>query len=102
MLLQKGTGIKSSQQDPLDREELLINREATSMRQSTKWGMRSLQESFPRLKDRFQYEEGGERKLMVKIMLLLFNYKARKVGITQIQNLYMPLLNKYGNSLLRG
>ena len=57
MLLQKGTGIKSSQQDPLDREELLINREATSMRQSTKWGMRSLQESFPRLKDRFQYEE---------------------------------------------
>ena len=94
--------IKSSQQeDPNDREELLINREATSMRQSAEWGMRSLQASFPRLKNRFQYEEGGERKLMMKIMLLLFNYRARKVGITQIQNVYMPLLNKYDTSVLR-
>ena len=53
--------IKSSQTDPHGSEELIINREATSMRQSAEWGMRALQGSFPRLKDKFLYEEGGKK-----------------------------------------
>ena len=54
----------------------------------------------PKVKDKFQYEEGGERKLMLKMMLQLFNYRANKVDINQIQNTYMPFLNEYGNTIL--
>ena len=42
--------IKSSQEDPLDERLLLINRQATSIRQLSEWGMRMIQGSFPRLK----------------------------------------------------
>jgi DDE superfamily endonuclease len=44
-----------------------LNKQATSMRQSAEWGMRALQGSFPRITDRFVYEEFGERKLIVKM-----------------------------------
>ena len=59
--------VKSSQ-DPLTaegstHEEILQNvhvqLEATSMHQAAEWGMRALQSSFPRLKDRFFCEEKG-------------------------------------------
>jgi hypothetical protein len=63
------------------------------MRQSVEWGMRAIQSSFPLLKDRFVNEENGERKLMLRMMILLYNLRARKVGINQIRNTYMPALN---------
>ena len=69
-----------------------LNAQATSMRQSAEWGMRALQASFPRLKDRFIYEEFGERKIILKTFLLLYNLRARKVGINQIKSTYMPAL----------
>ena len=55
--------IKSQQADPDvdDPVNAAIIMQAKSMRQSAEWGMRSLQASFPRLKDRFIYEEFGER-----------------------------------------
>ncbi|KAL7566562.1 hypothetical protein ACA910_000631 [Epithemia clementina (nom. ined.)] len=40
---------------------------ATSIRQLSKWGMRGLQGSFPKLKDRLQYEERGEQKLFLQL-----------------------------------
>ena len=88
--------IKSSQTDPDsdDPNDFVVNTEATSMRQSAEWGMRAIQSSFPRLKDRFVYEEHGERKIIFKFMLLLYNVRARRVGINQIRNTYMPHLNK--------
>ena len=91
--------IKSSQQHPMtdDPNDIIVNREATSMRQSAEWGMRALQSSFPRLKDRFIYEEHGERKVIMKMMLMLYNLRARKVGINQILNTYMPHLNRDTN-----
>jgi hypothetical protein len=76
-----------------------LNAEATSMRQSAEWGMRALQSSFPRLKDRFIYEEYGERKIILKTMLLLYNLRARKVGINQIKNTYMPALEANANEM---
>lgn len=66
--------------------------EATAMRQSAEWGMRALQSSFPRLKERFIYEENGEQKTMLTMMILLYNLRARKIGINQIRNVYMPHL----------
>ena len=88
--------IKSSQTDPETdySHDYVVNTEATSMRQSVEWGMRAIQSSFPRLKDRFLYEENGERRIIFKFMLLLYNVRARRVGINQIRNTYMPHLNK--------
>jgi hypothetical protein len=42
------------------RQRSAIHRQATSVRQLSEWGMRGLQGSFPRLKDRLLYEERGE------------------------------------------
>jgi hypothetical protein len=59
--------------------------------------MRGLQSSFPQLKDRFVYEERGDRRIMLKMLLLIYNMRARMVGINQIRNTYMPHLNQDAN-----
>ena len=89
--------IKSSQQDPEGTEAFQLNIEATSMRQSAEWGMRAFQSSFPRLKDRMRYEKFGERRVILKMCMQLYNLRARKVGINQIKNTYMPCLDKEFN-----
>ena len=68
------------------------------MRQSAEWGMQAIQSSFPRLKDRFIYEEFGEQKIILKMMILLYNVRARLVGISQIKNMYLPALNVNANA----
>ena len=95
--------IKSSQTDPEsnDPADFIVNNEATSMRQSAEWGMRALQSSFPRLKDQFKYEETGERKIVMKMIILLYNLRARRVGINQIRNTYMAHLQRDPLNLLR-
>ena len=80
-------------------DEIMIAREATSMRQSAEWGMRAFQASFPRVKDRIPFENKGQRKLMVKMMLLLYNLRARRVGINQILNVYMSSLTQDVNEI---
>ena len=64
--------------------------DAMSMRQSAEWGMGAVQSSFPRLKDTLPYEEYGERKRIMTSLLLLFNLRARLVGINQIRNVWTP------------
>ena len=95
--------IQSAQQDPtetqpdgrppLTREQLnravTLNRQATSLRQLSEHGMRMIQGQFPRLKDNLQYEEFGERKVVLHLMVLLYNFQAAKVGINQIMNTFM-------------
>ncbi len=51
--------------------------------------MLAMQASFPRVKDRFVYEERGERRIVLKMFVLLYNIHARMVGINQIRNTYM-------------
>ena len=80
-------------------EQMNLAVEATSMRQSAEWGMRAFQALFPRVKDRIEFESIGQRKLMMKVMILLFNLRARRVGINQILNVYMPSLNVNVNEL---
>lgn len=96
--------IKSAQNPSVDatEEELEVNAQATSMRQAAEWGMRSLQSAFPRLKDRFIYEENGERRVIMTMMLLLHNLRARRVGINQIKTVYMSALNADANELAVG
>jgi hypothetical protein len=59
---------------------ILVNEEATSLQQSSEWGMRGLQASFPRLKVRFIYEEFGEHLLLLLTAVHLYNFCVRYVG----------------------
>jgi hypothetical protein len=74
-----------------------VHRQATSVRQMAEWGMRGLQGSFPRLKDRILYEERGERRLILHMIVLLYNFRASTVGQNQIQSSFMPHLNRSAN-----
>lgn len=54
----------------------------------------------PLIKDRFVYEERGERKVMLLSLVLLYNLRARFVGLNQIQTTFMPHITVKGNILL--
>ena len=74
-----------------------LRRQTTSARQTAEWGMLSIQASFPRVKDRFIYEERGERRIVMTMFVLLYNMRVRMVGINQIRNTYMPHLLRNAN-----
>jgi hypothetical protein len=80
------------------RLDLQRKRQATSMRQAAEWGMRAIQSSFPCLKDTFVYEETGERRIVMKMLSLLYNLRARTVGINQIKNVFMKQLDEDANN----
>ena len=67
------------------------------MRQSSEWGMRAFQSSMPRLKDWMKFEERGERKVTLPMMILIYNLRARLVGINQLNSFYVASLNRDAN-----
>jgi hypothetical protein len=67
------------------------------MRQSAEWGMRAFQSSLPRIKDRMKFEERGERKVTLTMMILLYNLRARMVGINQLRSFFMGALYRDAN-----
>ena len=62
--------------------------------------MRAFQGSFPWIKDRFVYEERGERKAVLLCMVLLYNLRSRLVGINKILHTYVPHLSVEANHFL--
>jgi DDE superfamily endonuclease len=82
------------------RQRSDIHRQATLVRQLSEWGMCGLQSSFPRLKDHLLYEERGERRIILEMIVLLYNYHASTIGINQIQSLFMPHLERSANTFL--
>ena len=63
------------------RQRFGVNRQATSIQQPPEWGMQCLRQgSFPRIKAKFHYKEKGERKLILQMIVLLYNFHASKVG----------------------
>lgn len=95
--------IKSGKKNlELNRNEREIRKQATSMRQSAEWGMRCFQSSFPRVKDRIKWEEYGRRKSMLKMMILLYNFRTNMVGINQILNFYKDHLERDANQMFMG
>jgi hypothetical protein len=82
------------------RQNSQIQRQATSVRQMAEWGMRGLQASFPRLRDRLNYEQRGERRLILELMVYLYNYRASVVGLNQIQSVFMPSLKRSANKFM--
>ena len=71
--------------------------QATSLRQAAEWGMRAIQGAMPRLKDAIHYEENGERRVMLKLVPLLYNLRIARVGLNQIKNTYLPHLSVDAN-----
>jgi len=95
--------IKSGQEIRFEQgaQEAILDKQATSARQFAEWGMRQLQGSFPRLKDRFTYEENGERKQMLRSIVYLYNFRVKKVGLNQITNVFMKELSKDARYYIR-
>ena len=87
--------IKSSQSDPRDEELLLINRDATSIRQLSEWGMRMIQGGFPRIKDCMKYEEKSDRKIIFMLLIHIYNFKTTNIGMNTILNSYMETRDGY-------
>ena len=82
--------IKSSQQDPIgDANGVAVNWDATSVRQLSEHGMRMIQGGFPRVKDKWRFEEFGERRVIMTLMVLLYNFQASTVGVNHILNSFM-------------
>ncbi len=92
--------IKSSQMMPIGAtfEQLQLNREATSVRQLSEHGMRMIQGQFPRLKDNMKFEDFGDRKVILNLMVLLYNYQTAKIGINTILNTFMPRTTGFNQS----
>ena len=86
---------------PESAEELIQIRQAAAARQASEWGMRAFQGTFPRMKDRFVYEENGEQRLVLLCTVHLFNLRTRLVGINQILTTYMPHLSSEANLFIR-
>ena len=81
--------IKYTERDPDDDIALLVNRDATSVRQLSEWGMWMIQGQFPRIRDPIKYEERGERKVILRLLIHLYNIQASQVGINQIMNSFL-------------
>ncbi len=101
---EKRDSLIKSHQDNFDRQGNVrqpgqLHRAATSVRQLSEWGMRGLQGSFPRIKDRLRYEERGERKIILQLIVYLYNFRASTVGQNQIQSTYMPHFQQTANSI---
>jgi hypothetical protein len=99
-----GCLIKSAQSinENMDARAIRLNTQATSVLQATEWGMRAIQGSFPQLKDEFPYEKTGLRKNLLSLVVLLYNYRARTVGLNQIKSTFMSELEKDANDLMIG
>ena len=65
--------IKSAQSPSIqaNHEEIVLNNNATSLRQLLEHGMRMIQGQFPRLKDKLVLEEYGKQKVIMNLMVLL-------------------------------
>ncbi|KAH7930088.1 hypothetical protein BV22DRAFT_1001525 [Leucogyrophana mollusca] len=78
--------------DPLERQSLLaFDRQLLSFRQSTEWGMRSLQGSFGRLRVPLEVSYIDKRGDLLETCVRLHNARTEMVGINQIRTVYMPI-----------
>jgi hypothetical protein len=87
--------IKSGTTLPRDRRErdefMQFNNQLLSYRQTAEWGNRGLQGSFGRLRMPLPIDEIDARGDLLEICFRLYNLRARKVGLNQIREVYMPI-----------
>jgi hypothetical protein len=68
---------------------LKISNIHTSLRQASKWGMRSLQGSFPRLKRR-QPSDDNKHRFVLETIVFGHNLRTDIVGMNQIKTVFDP------------
>ena len=51
--------------------------------------MRMIQGQFPRMKDRLRLEDLGERKVIIHLMINLYNFQCSTIGHNQILTVFM-------------
>ena len=74
--------------------------EATSLRQTAEWGMRGLQCSFPRLKEKITYSNDfRDRKVFLRLIPMLYNFRTNFIGINQIRSHFFPIFERYGDNV---
>ena len=78
----------------------LVNRDATSVRQLSEWGMRGLQGSFPLLKDCIPWEEHRERKLPMQLVVYLYIFRMETAGLNHIASVYHKILEVTANEMI--
>jgi hypothetical protein len=69
-------------------------RQHRQLQQRAKWGMRVLKRLFPQLTVPIVYEELGEHKIVIEVVVLLYNWRANTVGLNQIRTTFMPFLDQ--------
>lgn len=76
-----------------DHRRLVLKRSAwiVDLRQAAEWGMRAVKATFPRLLNSLSLDP-FERRRMLSLCIGLFNIRARAVGMSQIQSVFMPEL----------
>jgi hypothetical protein len=55
-----------------------MNNKGTAVRQIAEWGMQGVQSSFARLKEKIKFEEQGEHKVILYLMVYLYNLELLK------------------------
>ena len=55
----------------------------------SEWGIRLIQGSFPKLEDKMPYEDFDERKFVLNLVVLLYNFQTHNIGIYQILDTFM-------------
>jgi hypothetical protein len=65
------------------------------------WGMRVFQGSLPWLKEKILFKERRERKIMLNLMVLLYNFRVSEVRQNQISNVYIPFINRNAFDYIR-
>jgi hypothetical protein len=85
--------IKSGQNIPHGNLQAVIRAHGTTfIHQSSEWGMRQFQSSFPRVKDKFSLETQGGQCIILLIVVYLFNYRMNLVGCNQVWLTLRPYL----------
>ena len=72
--------VKSSQVDPIDQEESIVNCQATAIRQLSEWAMRIIQSSFLGLEGPLRYEEDRDCFIVLILMVNLYDFQAEHMG----------------------
>ena len=69
------------------REAVRLDNAVIGQRQAAEWGMGSIQRTFGRLKSPLPVDN-LKRKLILKVIVLLYNYRVKFVGLNQIQTVF--------------
>ncbi|KIO23649.1 hypothetical protein M407DRAFT_15528 [Tulasnella calospora MUT 4182] len=85
--------LKSGQRLPVDLTEkeaiLVLNREIVTAHQAAKWGMRSIQSTFSRLRVPLDANDSLCCQRIFAVVLQLHNLRVQWVGISQIHSVYV-------------